>query len=86
MFGEKSQSSLIIIVGIISVVAILWIFIIYKQANDTKLFLKNIKISKIQEYLEMFKGYSKNSLILSVHKSTIQIAQKGGNTKSIRSW
>ncbi|MBU5688126.1 MAG: hypothetical protein KQA41_01150 [Candidatus Aenigmarchaeota archaeon] len=88
MFGKKSQSSLIIIVGIISVAVLLWIFNLYKQTSDTKEFLKNLKISKIQEYLEMFKGYTRNSLILSAHKSTIEISKKGGNPfrEPIRTW
>ncbi len=88
MFGKKSQSSLIIVLGIVSVALMLWMFSLYKQTTDTEKFMKSFKISKIQSYIEMFKGYSRNALTLSSHKSSIIVASKGGNSisNSIRSW
>jgi competence protein ComGC len=88
MFGEKSQSSLLVILGIISIATIVFIYNLYKQVSQTNEMMKGLKIAKIQTYIEMFKGYSRNSLILSSHSSSINVAKKGGNTASnpVRTW
>ncbi|MEM5877901.1 MAG: hypothetical protein QXF12_03400, partial [Candidatus Aenigmatarchaeota archaeon] len=86
MFG-KSQSSLLIIVSIVSITAILWLVSMYNQTSYTKQSLKDFMLSKMQQYIASFKGFTRNALTLSVHQSAKNIASKGGSDMGIeRTW
>ncbi|MBU5689585.1 MAG: hypothetical protein QXM68_01350 [Candidatus Aenigmatarchaeota archaeon] len=87
MFGEKSQSSLLIIVSIVAVTAVIWILSMYNQTTYTKESLKNFMMSKMQQYIENFKGFTKTALTLASHQSTKNIAKNGGsNIGTTRTW
>lgn len=79
MFGKKSQSSLIILIGIISLVIIVWAITAFSQISFTEKSSKELKITKIAGYLDYFKGYIRNALILSTHQNSKLIASYGGS-------
>lgn len=75
---KKSQSSLMILVGIISVILVTWAIMSFSQISMTRSSLKELAILKLSEYVDYFKGYTRNSVILSSHISTKLISQFGG--------
>lgn len=78
MCGKKSQSSLIILVGIVSVVMIVWAITAFSQVSFSEKSLKELKITKLSGYLDYFKGYIRNALIFSTHANTQLVANYGG--------
>lgn len=53
--------------------------ITFSQISTQEKTIKQLKLLKLSEYLEYFKGYSKNALILSTHSAVRYIASLGGS-------
>jgi hypothetical protein len=73
----SGQSSLILLVGVIVVVIILWVSNIFSQTSVRTRILVSTGFSKITKYLDIIKGISRSSLVLSTHRGTYDAAQMG---------
>lgn len=74
MSGKKSQSSLLILLAIVAVVSIVWVLTLFSQASIQTQVLQGDLLLKLAKYLDLLKGISRNSLILSVHRATYFVA------------
>jgi len=71
----KGQSSLLVLLAVMVIMMGGWIFTSFYQAQIQESTVSEIEtiFSKIGTYLNSIKGFSKNALILSVHKATSDI-------------
>ena len=74
MYG---QTSIILIVFLISGIMILWLFSTFNQSSLKARILSLTQIDRMSKSIDMIKGLSRNILQLSVHKSTLTTAGKG---------
>lgn len=72
----SGQSSLILLVGIIAVVLVVWISNRFSEVSLQSRLISSEKLNKITKYLDFVKGVSKDSLVLSAHQGTYEVARK----------
>jgi hypothetical protein len=85
----KSQSSLLVLIAIVSIFIIVWIFQIFSSSTSYQKSIGETLLSKIMKYLDYVKGFTRTALIFSTHASTQFIAGQGGQTSNTgfpRSW
>jgi hypothetical protein len=73
----RAQSSLLIVMAVITIMMTGWIFTLYSQMSVQNLGLTEIPLTKISKHLDMIKGFSKNALILSTHRATSAVGAEG---------
>jgi len=76
--GKKSQSGLLILIGLVTVFITIWMINMFTSTTQQKRIIETLKLSKLSKYLDFFKGFSRESLLLAVHKGTQSVAEHGG--------
>jgi len=76
--GKKSQSGLLILIGLVTVFIVIWVINMFTTASQQKRIIEILKLSKLSKYLDFFKGFSRESLLLAAHKGTQNVAEHGG--------
>lgn len=85
----KSQSSLLILLSLVGIVSILLAVNIFSSFYFQQRSLSKIKLTKISDYLDVFKGFSKQIALLSSHAAAKEVAGSGGDDGrggEARSW
>jgi hypothetical protein len=75
--GKKSQSSLLVLVSVIAILGVAWVGNIFSQQTDLSRIIESAGLTKLVKFLDVLKGVSRNSLILSAHRGTFFVAGKG---------
>jgi len=76
MFGEKSQSSILVLVTVIAIISVGWINNLFSQEVQLSRIVGSEEFIKLAKFLDVLKGISKNSLILAAHRGTYAVAGK----------
>lgn len=76
--GKKSQASLLILLGVVTVVMIGWIIGTFLASRYQERVTEKIKLSKLSKYLDNVKGFSRGSLIFASHAALEKVAALGG--------
>ncbi len=88
-FG-KGQTSLILLVMLVGVVTLLLITNTYSSTKKIEKQERELLLTKMQSYFEMAKGFSRNALLVAVHKAVQDVAAHGGEipytSGMTRSW
>jgi hypothetical protein len=85
----KSQSSLLILISLVGIVAIIFAINIFSSFSFQQRSLTKIQHTKITDYLDVFKGFSKDIALLSSHAAAKEVAGSGGDDGrggEARSW
>jgi len=87
--GRKSQSSLLILVFLVSIFVVAFFYFLFTSSTLQVKGVKGMKLSKISNYLDILKGYSRHALLLSSHVATKKVALSGGEINEVgipRNW
>ena len=85
----KSQSSLLIMVVIVSIFIVSWIISVFSSVSQQERLMERLKLLKISSYLDFLKGFSREALLLSSHAAIQKVASMGGEINELnepRSW
>lgn len=85
----KAQSSLLILVSLVALTMIFWVTLNFLNTSSQGRILEQIKLSKISNYLDVVKGFSKESSLLASYSASHFVASQGGdNDRSglVRNW
>ncbi len=75
----SGQSSILIVVMIVAVLAVLWASTTFNQFSIRNRITTSEAYNKFAKYLDIIKGFSRSSLQLATYKATYEVAQ-GGRT------
>jgi hypothetical protein len=73
----KGQSSLLILLAIMAIMMGGWIFTSFSQVRIQENNVMKIMLTKIGEYLDVIKGFSRNALILATNEGTFAVGGEG---------
>jgi len=73
----KGQSSLLILLAIMAIMMGGWIFTSFSQLRVQENNVMKIMLTKIGEYLDVIKGFSRNALILATNEGTFAVGGEG---------
>jgi len=85
----KSQSSLLILISLVVIIAILLLFYLFSSVSIQERILFKTQLTKITDYLNVFKGFSKQTSVLASHSAAKEVAGSGGDNVQggeARSW
>ncbi|MEM7818969.1 MAG: hypothetical protein QW403_02385 [Candidatus Aenigmatarchaeota archaeon] len=85
----KSQSSLLILIALVSVAIVILISNIFSSFSFQQRILSKTQFTKLTDYLDVLKGFSKQIALLSSHAAAKEIAETGGDegmAGEARSW
>jgi hypothetical protein len=85
--SQKSQSSLIVLVSLVGIFSILLISLLFQSGALQSQVVKSILLSRVSKYLDITKGFTQSSALLSSHAACYDIAYKGGHIpEGTRTW
>jgi hypothetical protein len=73
----RGQSSLLILLAIMTIMLSGWIFTSFSQVRVQEINVMKIMLTKIGKYLDIIKGFSRNALILATHEGTFVVGGEG---------
>jgi len=76
--GKKSQSGLLILIGLVTVFIVIWMINMFTSTAQQKRIIETLKLSKLSKYLDFYKGFSRQALLLATHRATQEVASQGG--------
>lgn len=79
----KSQSSLLIMVVIVSIFIVSWVISAFSSISQQERIMEKLKLSKISSYLDFLKGFSRGALLLSSHAAIQKVANMGGEINEL---
>ena len=77
MSGEKSQSSLLVLVTVVAIISVAWVGNLFSQESQLSRIFQSEEFIKLAKFLDILKGISRNSLILAAHRGTYTVAGRG---------
>ena len=77
MSGEKSQSSLLVLVTVVAIISVAWVGNLFSQESQLSRIFQSEEFIKLAKFLDVLKGISRNSLILATHRGTYTVAGRG---------
>jgi len=85
--GRKAQSSLIVLMAMIGVFLISLILLFFRTESFRSQIIKGSQISRVSKYMDITKGFTRQSSLLSSHAAAYDIADKGGHSvEGTRTW